>query len=1271
MTLTAALAVLYSMVAAATAVAALPPATPLLDDEQRAAERRRADSSGDTRIPGRYIVVLEDSVEHTVGVAQAQTETHHGRLGLIYRHAIKGYSARLSKQAAEALRKNPKVKYVVADQEFEIASQSVPTGISRIRATENATADIDGTDDARVNADIAVIDSGIDPNHPDLNLYKRANCVPPGEGKESSGEDEVEECVGNSGTDGNGHGTHVAGTAAAIDNGIGVVGAAPGARLWSVKVFNQDGQGYGSWLLAGIDWVRAHAAEIEVANMSLSCNCSFLPVETAVENAVKAGVVISVAAGNSHVNAIFAWPAKSPHVITVSALADYDGKPGGKAASGSGSEDDVLAWFSNNGAAVEVAAPGVNIYSTLPTGGSEHGTDYGYLSGTSMAAPHVAGAAALIASKSNPNDKTAVEAIRQQLIDEGSQHWTDRYLFNGEELRGSGWTADGIQEPLLDVGPQAAATYTTRAIDLDLAGAVLNGGVNPNGTPTNYQFEYGTTTSYGSKAPASPTSIGSGTKDVKAAKEISGLKPNTTYHFRLVSTGAKTVFGDDKTFTTLASTITQEASGITAHSARLKGKVNPLGSQSSYRFEYGTTTSYGSTTPSSPQSIGSESKWVEVARNVSGLYADTFYHFRVVSTNAKGETHYGKDQLFRTTSSAFVAGPSSEAVFGDAQSAGVQPGFFIETHQIKYPNNLCYDGPDFEGEVGSGTQESLTVEVVETPTCVQTAETTGSEASLDFNGCRFELYPGSKAPEGTWPFGAPTVMDFVGTFDIACPVGQEIIFPSSMCEIRIPAQTGLAVTYRNIDDGTVEAVLDSFNVRHTQYSENTWCLDGTFDDGGLWGRWILEADGEGETPLEVRDSLFPERIAAYSFNEAAGTTVTDAVGDHNGVISGASWTSAGKYGPALDFDGNDLVSIADAADLDLTDSFTLEAWVRPDSLANWSPAVTKSSGNPLAGYALNAQGQGGPAGNVGTAAGLKGAGVTTPLPTGSWSHLAFTSDGTVLRLYVDGKLVKTNSSGGAALANASDLAIGFDNYLKTYFDGKIDEVRIYGEPLSEARIQLDRNRPVPPQRVAAYSFDWNSGKTLVDSTGNHDGTIFGATWVPGPYGDALNFDGIDDFVSIPDAADLDLTGAFTLEAWVRPDQLSGARSVIGKSEGLNSGYALSTEYDTGKPKGTVGDGTTRKWVTGSEPLPSGGPEDWSHLAFTSDGTTLRLYLNGALTASGPAVGVKATATDLRIGNVPFLGYFDGLIDEVRIYDVPLTEEEIVVDLSLEEQYWLP
>ncbi len=375
-------------------------------------------------IPGSYIIVFKDTVnptENAPGLAKA----YGLQPGFIYQNALKGMSAVVPEGRLAALQHDPRVAYVEADMERSIDAQSMPTGIQRIFADTNANIKIDGSDDYRVDVDVAVIDTGVDFQHPDLNVAGGVNCT---------GKIFFATCVAG-GDDDHYHGTHVAGTIGAIDNGSGVVGVAPGARIWAVKVLNKNGSGYSSWIVAGIDWVAAHASTIEVANMSLGGSGFSQAEYDAIQGAVNKGVAFAVAAGNSNDDARNYSPGGFDNVLSVSALADFDGKPGGLGSPTCRTDqDDTLADFSNWGPAVDVAAPGVCILSTYPLEQGEYGT----ISGTSMASPHAAGALALLASVNKPTNANGVYNLYNQVKNAGNYNWTDD-------------SGDGSKEPLLDV----------------------------------------------------------------------------------------------------------------------------------------------------------------------------------------------------------------------------------------------------------------------------------------------------------------------------------------------------------------------------------------------------------------------------------------------------------------------------------------------------------------------------------------------------------------------------------------------------------------------------------------------------------------------------------------------------------------------------------------------------------------------------------------------------------------------------------------------------
>jgi subtilisin family serine protease len=374
-----------------------------------------------------YIVVLEDGADaRSFATAQAD------RLGLdvshVYGAALDGFSATMTPAAATALRALPVVASVQRDTKVAATAQTTPTGIDRADAEQSPTARINGTDE-RVDVDVAVIDTGADLDHPDLNIYRAGakNCS----------------TFALSAEDRHGHGTHVSGTIGALDNGTGVVGIAPGARIWPVKVLSDLGTGLNSDVICGIDYVAAHADEIEVANMSLGGagsddgNCGRTDgdaMHEAICAATAAGVTFVVAAGNDSADAAESTPAAYDEVITVSALADFNGQPGGGAASTCRADEvDTFASFSNYGPDVDIIAPGVCIESTWMNGG------YNTISGTSMASPHVAGGAALYAATHPSATPAQVKAALQSA---GTTDWS-----NADD-------PDGTKEKLLNV-----ATY--------------------------------------------------------------------------------------------------------------------------------------------------------------------------------------------------------------------------------------------------------------------------------------------------------------------------------------------------------------------------------------------------------------------------------------------------------------------------------------------------------------------------------------------------------------------------------------------------------------------------------------------------------------------------------------------------------------------------------------------------------------------------------------------------------------------------------------------
>ena len=204
------------------------------------------------------------------------------------------------------------------------------------------------------------------------------------------------------------------------------------------------------------------------------------------------------------------------------------------------------------------------------------------------------------------------------------------------------------------------------------------------------------------------------------------------------------------------------------------------------------------------------------------------------------------------------------------------------------------------------------------------------------------------------------------------------------------------------------------------------------------------------------NSSTPGLVAAYAFDEGSGTTVTDASGNSNsGTAASTTWSSSGKYGKALSFNGtSSRVTIPDTASLHLSSAMTLEAWVRPSAVTNkWRDVIEKGNDNYYLEATSNKSSR--PAGGAIIGGSTAEASGTTALAVNTWTHLAATYDGSALRLYVNGNLTRTTAKTGAITASTGALTIGSDPFYGQYFAGLIDEIRIYNIALTQAQIQSD------------------------------------------------------------------------------------------------------------------------------------------------------------------------------------------------------------------------
>jgi len=398
------------------------------DEAQNFAKKLR-EATGE-KIPNDYIVVMKDNFLSSVHSLAGKVQSEGATVEHIFDHVLSGFAVNVpNDEVLETIMQNPNVDYVQPDVRVKVFAQNLPTGVNRIDGDLSSTKSGDGS--GSINADIAILDTGIDLNHPDLNVYKQVTFVP----------------GTSNGNDDDGHGTAVAGVAAAKDNSEGVVGIAPGAKLWAIKVLDNNGMGSSSDIIKGIDYVTEHADEIDVVNLSFGAVGKNDALHNAIIRSVEAGVTFAAAAGNEGIDASNVFPASYPEVIAVSAIVDTDGKCGGISSTATtAGKDDTLASFSNYGPVVDLAAPGVLVKTTTI------GDSYMSFSGTSAATAHVTGAVALYKSEhpsASPSD------ILNALKNLGSKQNTDcdgngHGYFSGDP--------DDNAEPLLYVASTSPGT---------------------------------------------------------------------------------------------------------------------------------------------------------------------------------------------------------------------------------------------------------------------------------------------------------------------------------------------------------------------------------------------------------------------------------------------------------------------------------------------------------------------------------------------------------------------------------------------------------------------------------------------------------------------------------------------------------------------------------------------------------------------------------------------------------------------------------------------
>jgi len=409
-------------------------------------------------------------------------------------------------------------------------------------------------------------------------------------------------------------------------------------------------------------------------------------------------------------------------------------------------------------------------------------------------------------------------------------------------------------------------------------------------------------------------------------------------------------------------------------------------------------------------------------------------------------------------------------------------------------------------------------------------------------------------------------------------------------------------------------------------------------------------------------------VGYWKFDEGSGSAAKDSSWNNNtGTISGATWTS-GHSESGLEFDGESgYVSITPTQDLS-QNKMTISAWIKPNNFNRWGGLIyiyesalsdyliIRNDGNSLQlviedddSLLVNVQ---------------------TPSMNdmiGKWVHVSFVQDGTEWKYYQNGTEIELSGTNGDYCTNhltVNKAWIGRSAWSEVYWNGTIDDVQIYNRALSETEIEAlyDSNRVdltfahgetgLENDGLVLYMpFEDGSGTHVSDWSGmNNDGVASSTTWVTGKYGGGIEFNGVSSYVQIPDRDVLDVSEEFTLSAWIKPDTTSGTHSIIRKSGAYVLYYSSELDF--------------YNWADSSrlqcptENTPEG---QWSYVTAVWNGTHKIIYVNGRECVSEVSTDFVTNTNNVGIGATGEgeTYFFDGIIDEAKIYNRALTEREVI------------
>jgi lysophospholipase L1-like esterase len=806
--------------------------------------------------------------------------------------------------------------------------------------------------------------------------------------------------------------------------------------------------------------------------------------------------------------------------------------------------------------------------------------------------------------------------------------------------------------------------------------AITNIGAAPSNTsaaitwttdePSTSQVDFGTTAGYGTTTTLDSNLVTS------HSVSLSGLSPNTLYHFRVrsgdVSQNVQT--SGDATFTTTSSASTLVAAygfdaGSGATAADQSGRGNTLAltgtiwsaqghSGGALQFN-GTSSRAELLSPAADLAFTTTltiSAWVNATALPTGWHMIASRQFGTGAGDSWWLGHNGTTLYFGSVTAALTAGVWTHV-------AAVKNG---TTEQIYINGTLAASSaggvasfPSDANEVGVGAGNNGTPSWGEV-----------------FDGRLDDLRFYAEARNAS-QIQADMLTPVGGTSDTQPPVINNIGATATTTAATITWTTDEPSTSQ-VDFGTTAGYGSTTALDSTLVTSHSVPLSG-LSPNTLYHFRVRSGDANQNVQTSG-DQTFSTTsgtatlVAAFGFEEASGTTAVDSAGNDNPgtLVSGVTRTAVSRYGRGLAFDGvDDEVSVADAASLNAgTGPFTVGLWVRTTGTALQRVIGKRANCNvATAFWDLQLLGSGVVAGEIGdnTAGTYIGIVGTHVVNDGAWHYLTLMRNGASLQLYVDGALdVGGTAAAAANVSNTSPVRMG-NLCGDGPFSGELDEVRYYNGTLSASELQAAMGSGIvgTSTLMAAYNFDAGSGTTVADRSGRGNTlTLTSTSWsTSGHTNSALQFNGTSSRAELPPpAADLGFTTSMTITVWVNPTTLSnGWHTIVGRQLGNNHGDS----WWLGHNRTTLYFGSLTATLTAGT---------WTHIAVVKNGPIEQIYLNGALVASTASGGTSLTtdANEVGIGagnngNPSWAEFFAGRLDDLRFYAEARTAAQIQTDMT--------